>query len=93
MSKAIVLCVSCGWKTVAEENEIGLKELKNDTLSSKKYRCPGCGRAISPRKFGDPQKEQDRKENEDRMKKENEKWIKENLDFQKKFAEEATDEQ
>jgi uncharacterized protein YlaI len=93
MSKVIVLCIFCNWKTIAEENEVGLKELKNDTLSSKKYRCPRCGRAISPRKFGDPQKEQDRKENEDKMKKENETWIRENLDFQKKFAEEINDEQ
>jgi DNA-directed RNA polymerase subunit RPC12/RpoP len=92
MKKAIILCASCGWKTVSDRDSIGLVEIKNDSLSSKKYRCPGCGRAVSPRNFSDPQKDQDNKKNEEKMKEENEAWLQENLDFHKSFMEETSDE-
>ncbi|NDD53769.1 hypothetical protein EBZ39_07805 [bacterium] len=89
MTKVIVLCSSCGWKRITDGDKIGLAELKNDSLSSKKYRCPGCGRGVSPRKFSDPQEEQDRKNKEEIMKKNEEKWRQENLDFHVRFMEEA----
>jgi predicted RNA-binding Zn-ribbon protein involved in translation (DUF1610 family) len=89
MKKVIILCSSCGWKRIADGDKIGLAELKNDSLSSKKYRCPGCGRAVSPRKFSDPQEEQDRKNKEEIMKKSEEKWRQENLDFHARFMEET----
>lgn len=93
MSKVIILCASCGWKKVADKDETGLTELKNDSLSSKKYRCPGCGRGVSPRKFGDPQKEHDRKREEEKMKDNDQKWKQDNLDFHVRFMEEIGDEQ
>lgn len=87
MTKVIILCSSCGWKRIAEGADTGLVEIKNDSLSSKKYRCPGCGRAISPRKFSDPQEEQDRRNEEEKMRKNEEKWRQENLDFRARFME------
>jgi hypothetical protein len=89
MTKVIILCSFCGWKKIAESDNTGLSEIKNDSLSSRKYRCPGCGRATSPRKFSDPQKEQDRKNEEEKMKKNEEKWRQENLDFHTRFLEET----
>lgn len=89
MKKVIILCSSCGWKRIADEANTGLLEIKNDSLSSKKYRCPGCGRAISPRKFSDPQGEVERKNEEEKMKKNEDKWRQENLDFHMRFMEET----
>ncbi|NBT57282.1 hypothetical protein EBT16_00700 [bacterium] len=89
MTKVIVLCSACGWKRISDRDDVGLCELNNDSLSSKKYRCPGCGRAVSPRKFSDPQGDQDRKNKEESIKKNEEKWRQENLDFHARFMEEA----
>jgi predicted RNA-binding Zn-ribbon protein involved in translation (DUF1610 family) len=80
----IFLCDSCGWKKVAEESSSGLKESNNDS-SGKKYKCPSCGRAIVPRKCLDPQADLDRKKKEQRIKKENERWLEDSEEFQKKF--------
>ena len=91
MTKVILLCSSCGWKRISDEGNIGLKELNNDSMSSKKYRCLGCGRAVAPRKFKDPQEEQDRKNREEMMKKNEEAWRQENLDFHSSFMEEVGD--
>lgn len=92
MSKVIVICQSCGWKRISEEDGVGLVEIKNDSLSGKKYRCPGCGRAITSRKFSDPQGDHELREKEKAMKEENEKWMKEHLEFRRKFTEESNDE-
>jgi len=91
MTKIIILCSSCGWKKISEENKTNLVELNNDSMSSKKYRCPGCGRGVAPRKFADPQEEQDRKNEEERMRRNEEKWRQENLDFHARFMEEVED--
>jgi|688.fasta_scaffold111793_4 hypothetical protein len=91
--KRIVLCDYCGWKKVCDPDESGLHELKSDTLSNKKFRCPGCGRAISARPFKDPQGEADRKSQETKMEEENKKWIEEHIQFQEKFLKERDDEQ
>lgn len=93
MNKVIILCSFCGWKKIADKEKIDLYELKTDSLSSKKYRCPGCGRAVSPRKFSDPQREHDKKNEEESMKKNDEKWRQENLDFQVRFMEETKNEE
>jgi hypothetical protein len=91
--KRILLCDYCGWKKVFEPDEPGLYELKSDTLSNKKFRCLGCGRAISARPFKDPQGEADRKLKETKMEEENKKWIEEHIQFQEKFLKERDDEQ
>lgn len=85
--KVILLCASCGWKRVCDGECSGLRELKTDTLSSRKFRCPGCGRGVAPRKFPDPQAEADRKAKDDRLKAENEAFLGETIDFQRKFSE------
>jgi hypothetical protein len=90
-SKSILLCQHCGWKRVCDPDAPGLLELKNDSMSSRKFRCPGCGRAIAPRKHPDPQSEVDRKIKDARMKEENEAFIKSAIDFSANFAKESED--
>lgn len=84
--KVILLCSSCGWKLVCDNDCPGLTEVKTDTLSARKFRCKGCGRAIAPRKFPDPQAEANMKANEERLKSENEAFMSETMDFQNKFV-------
>lgn len=87
--KAIILCASCGYKKVCEPEDTGLVELKNDTLSPRKFRCPGCGRAVAPRSFPDPQSELEGKAKEERLKAEHEAFVGEAMDFQRRFSEGA----
>ena len=91
--KRILLCDYCGWKKICDLDASGLHELKSDTLSNKKFRCIGCGRAISARPFKDPQGEADIKSQETKMEEENKKWIEEHIQFQEKFLKEREDEQ
>jgi hypothetical protein len=91
--KQILLCDYCGWKKICDQGSSGLHELKNDTLSSKKFRCPNCGRAVSARSFKDPQGEADRKSHETKIEEDNKKWMEENTQFQEKFLKETQDEQ
>jgi DNA-directed RNA polymerase subunit RPC12/RpoP len=88
---SIVLCQYCGWKFVGDVENSGLVELKNDTMSSKKYRCQGCGRGVVSRFAKDPQQEVDRKIEEEKMNQEKQNWIQENIDFRSKFLEEASE--
>lgn len=90
--KYILICASCSWKLVSDLSDLNLYELKSDTMSSRKFRCPGCGRAISPRRADDPQSQQDDKAQSQRMIEENKKWIEENIKFQEEFAKEIKDE-
>lgn len=92
MSKNILFCEYCSWKIILDE-DADVYELKNDTLSNKKYRCKNCGRAVVPRKILDPQKELEIKEEKKKMEEENKKWIKENSNFQVNFLKENQDEQ
>jgi predicted RNA-binding Zn-ribbon protein involved in translation (DUF1610 family) len=89
--KYILLCQSCSWKIVSDLSDSGLHELKNDSMSSRKFRCPNCGRAVVPRGVSDPQKEQDRKAESERLKEENKKWMEENIRFQNNFVKEKDD--
>lgn len=87
-NKHILLCQSCSWKLVSELSDTGLHELRNDAMGTRKFRCPRCGRAIVPRKTKDPQEEQDRKADSEKIKEENKKWIEENIKFQQDFNKE-----
>jgi predicted RNA-binding Zn-ribbon protein involved in translation (DUF1610 family) len=89
--KSIFLCSKCGWKRVSGLEDSGLIELKNDTMSSRKFRCPQCGLAITPRPCQDPQSELERKFEEERLKRENESFIADSDEFRKKFVEETSD--
>lgn len=93
MSKYILLCDYCGWKAISDFKNTDIHELKNDTLSNKKYRCKKCGRGVCLRKFQDPQSELDKKIQEEKSKKETEDWIIENMDYRKNFLKEIDDEQ
>lgn len=83
--KVIILCSHCSWKRVCDVDDIGLHELKNDSMSSRKFRCPGCGRAVAPRKFPDPQREMELAAKEERVKAENEAFMAQHAEFQKNF--------
>jgi ribosomal protein S27AE len=85
MNKYILLCDYCGWKVISDFKKTNIYELKNDTLSNKKYRCEKCGRGVCLRKFQDPQSELDKKIQEDKIKKETEEWIIKNMDYRKNF--------
>jgi len=90
--KSIFLCQACGWKRVCDPNSSGLLETKNDAESPSKFRCPTCGRGIVPRKFPDPQAENEMRASEERMREENQAFLDEVTQFQKKFIEEMADE-
>jgi DNA-directed RNA polymerase subunit RPC12/RpoP len=92
MSKYILFCDYCGYKIISDLKNLDLYELKNDTLSGKKYRCKNCGRAISPRKFKDPQKDLEKKQEEERIDQENKIWLQSSIDFQANFLKENEDE-
>lgn len=89
--KYILICEFCNWKVISELENLNLYELKSDTLSNKKYRCPRCGRGITPRKTKDPQSEIEKDNEENRIKKENEKWVEENIKFQIDFNKKEKD--
>jgi hypothetical protein len=89
--KVILLCSHCSWKRVCEIDDCGLYELKSDSMSARKFRCPGCGRAIVPRKFPDPQKDLERAAREERIRSENEAFLIDHEEFQKKFVKEVED--
>lgn len=92
MSKYILFCDYCSWKLISDLKNLDLHELKNDTMSCRKYRCKNCGRAVVPRKFKDPQKDLEKKQQEERIEKENETWLQNNIDFQVNFLKENEDE-
>ena len=91
MHKHILLCTFCGWKRICGLEDPGLNEMKNDTLSSRKFRCPGCGRGVAPRKFKDPQKDLDDKLADEKAKAENEEFMKDSISYQESFLEEIED--
>ena len=86
--KYILLCQYCSWKKITDLKDSGLYELKNDTLSNRKFRCPKCGRAVCPRSTKDPQGELNNKLESERIKEDNQRWIKESFRFQEEFLEE-----
>lgn len=87
MPKSILLC-DCGWKDILNSDLVGApKELNNDTMSSRKFRCPRCGFAVTPRPAADPQSELRIKLEEDRIAEENKRWLKESELKTKEFME------
>lgn len=91
--KHILLCQSCSWKLVSDLSDSGLVEIKNDSMSSRKFRCPKCGRAVAPRSIKDPQEEHDRKAETERVREENKRWMEENIRFKTDFMREKDDDQ
>jgi len=87
--KHMFICESCNWKKTCGIEESGLHELKSDTMSSRKFRCPGCGRAITPRPAKDPQSDMDRKSDDEKNRQENDKWMQEAIQFQSNFLKET----
>jgi predicted RNA-binding Zn-ribbon protein involved in translation (DUF1610 family) len=88
MTKHIFLCDNCNWKLISNIDDVKLYKLDSDSLSNKKYRCPSCGRAITPRKIKDPQKELEQKKEEEKLNQENKKWIEESIEFKNNFLKE-----
>lgn len=86
----IFLC-GCGWKLVSDIEGSGLIELKNDTLSNRKFRCPLCGFAITPRKTKDPQSEIEKSRIEKEMIEDNKRWLEDSLKKQAEFIKEIKD--
>lgn len=92
MNKSLLLCQSCGWKIISDLSNLKLYELKSDTMSARKFRCPQCGRAIAPRPISDPQGDLDRKKEDDKLEAQKKEWMSENIQFQKEFMKEAHNE-
>lgn len=90
-NKAILLCSACGWKQICNPDFDGVVEIKNDAMGSRKFRCPKCGRGVCPRSFPDPQSEMDRKARDNRIKSDNEAFMDETMEFQRRFIEENKD--
>lgn len=81
----MALCEYCGWKRVFREGQSGLRPSPNDTMSADKFKCPGCGRAVTPRKIQDPQGEADRIARDDKAKSDNEAWLEKSMEYQREF--------
>jgi histone acetyltransferase (RNA polymerase elongator complex component) len=86
--KLLFLC-RCGWKLISSLKDIQIKELKNDTLSNRKFRCPSCGFAISPSKMKDPQADIERAKKEKEMTEDTKKWLEESIEKQINFVKEV----
>lgn len=92
MAEKFILLCGCGWKKISDLNsENGAYEIKNDTMSPRKFRCPSCGFAITPRKTNDPQSELDRAKRDADMEEENKKWLKDSVERQTIFVKEIKD--
>jgi len=86
MSEKFLLICDCGWKRTS--NLDGFKdvvEIKNDTMSSRKFRCPHCGLAMTPKKVKDPQSEFEKIKKEREVEEENKRWIEESIRKQATF--------
>lgn len=89
MPKHIFFCDYCGWKKISELENNDIFELKNDSLSNKKYRCQNCGRAVVAKKIqDDPQKTLEEKKQKEKIEADNKKWIEEYIQQQINFAKE-----
>jgi DNA-directed RNA polymerase subunit RPC12/RpoP len=93
MTKYLLFCDYCNWKKISNLEGDDVLELKNDSMSSRKYRCLNCGRAVSPKKIKDPQKEMEKKAKEQSLKKENEKWAEDNFKFKENFLNEDVEDE
>jgi hypothetical protein len=92
MGEKLILLCNCGWKRLDELDGMNdLLELKNDTLSSRKFRCPCCGFAVTPRRVKDPQLDVDRIKKEIEIGEENKKWLEDSMEIQNKFMKELRD--
>ena len=88
MAEKFILLCGCGWKRVSDLSDKDLTEIKNDTLSSKKFRCPLCGFTVTPRKAKDPQADMDRIQKDKETAEENKKWLEDSLKRQNEFMKE-----
>lgn len=90
--KFLLLC-GCGWKMISDLSETGLYEVRNHTMGPRKFRCPSCGFAVTPRPAKDPQSEADSKAADARAAEENKRWLEESARERIKFMEKVKDEQ
>lgn len=85
--KSILLC-GCGWKRISDLSDGDLLELKNDTMSSRKFRCPKCGFAVTPRPAKDPQSELEDRLAERKTQDEYAEWLEESARAREEFLKE-----
>lgn len=89
MPEKFMLLCTCGWKRVSALDSLeDVVELHNDTLGARKFRCPSCGFAVTPRKSKDPQSEVDKLRLEQEMERENRRWLEDSAEKQVKFIKE-----
>jgi hypothetical protein len=88
MAEKFILLCSCGWKRISDLSDKDLHELKNDTMSCRKFRCPSCGFAVSPRPAKDPQSELEGRLRERRMQEDDKKWLEESARAREEFMKE-----
>lgn len=89
MTEKFMLLCNCGWKKISDlKGDVGAVELKNDTLSNRKFRCPRCGFAVTPRKTKDPQFDLDRAKKDMETENQNKKWLEESVEKQIEFIKE-----
>lgn len=93
MSGKFMLLCGCGWKMVSDLSETGLYEVRNDAMGPRKFRCPVCGFAVTPRPTKDPQSEADRKAAEIKVAEEDRRWLEESARERAEFMEKITNEQ
>lgn len=92
MTEKFLLLCGCGWKSISDlKGEVGAVEINNDTLSSRKFRCPSCGFAVTPRKTKDPQAELDRARKDVEIAEENKRWLEDSVEKQIEFIKEMKD--
>lgn len=91
MAERRLLICECGWKRITDLSDPDLYELKSDTMSSRKFRCRSCGKAVTPRKIQDPQSEVDRKRREEELAEENRRWMEESIAAKERFMKEIAD--
>jgi hypothetical protein len=84
-----ILMCGCGWKKTTDLKDKNIHELKNDTMSSRKFRCPSCGKAVTPRHAKDPQSELDARIRSEKIAEDNRRWLADSLKAQEKFLKET----
>lgn len=91
MASFFMLLCGCGWKKTTDLKNEELYELKSDTMSSRKFRCPSCGMAVTPRPAKDPQSELDARIRNEKIVEENKRWLEESAKDQEEFLKETKD--
>lgn len=88
MAEKYILLCGCGWKRISDLSDGDLFKLKNDTMSSRKFRCPGCGFAVTPRPAKDPQSELEDRLAEQKARDDYARWLEESARDREEFLKE-----